>query len=67
MPPIGDGINRGIVLWAVITSIIFGEAAARCDQFKPDFFVNENGTWRGGWRPGTVDATKTTGNDQLFL
>ena len=66
MSPIGDGVSRGILLWAVITSIIIGEAAARCDHFgepSQTFFVNENGTWRGDWRPGTVDATKTTGNN----
>ena len=51
------------MIWAVITSIIIGEAAARCDHFDPSFYVNENGTWRGSWRPGTVDATKTTGNN----
>ena len=53
------------MIWAVITSIIIGEAAARCDHFgepSQTFFVNENGTWRGTWGPGTVDATKTTGN-----
>ena len=55
------------MIWAVITSIIIGEAAARCEHFAEEssqtFFVNEDGTWRGDWRPGTVDATKTTGNN----
>ena len=34
-PPIVDGMNREIVLWTVITSILIGEATARSDHFDP--------------------------------
>merc|ERR1719193_1724868 len=57
---LGAGITRRLVVWAAISSIITGEAAAACARFEPSLYVNENGTWRNNFNPGTVDVASTT-------
>merc|ERR1719318_166350 len=53
------GEEGAIVILAGIAALLLGTVGAKCPHFSGNYeniYVNEDGTWRGDWKPQDLDA-----------